>query len=279
MFYHNTRKAVVKKERSRDALETGEKERAMLAAERRQYILEVLARQGRVLAPTLSDELHVSEDTIRRDLNELAAEGKLLRVHGGALPVSPAATTYAVRQRSVSPAKMAIAQQAATLIRDGQVVLIGGGTTNEQLARHLPLQLHATVITHNPPVAVVLAEHPHIEVVLLGGRLLKRTMVTVGAQTVDAVRMVRADICFLGVCSLHPELGISIPDLDEAYVQRAMIASASEVIALASREKLNTAASHIVGPLSEITQLITNRDIPDEMLQAYSATGMTIMKV
>lgn len=250
----------------------------MLHAERRQYILERLQREGKVVASELSVSLDVSEDTIRRDLRDLAEQGLLTRVHGGALPRSPAAVDYQTRQRNLTPGKVAIARQAANLVRKGQVVLMCGGTTNVQIAQHFPPELSATVITHNPLVAINLAQHPLIEVVLLGGRFFKQSLVTVGSVPVEALRTIRADICMLGVCSLHPEVGISIPDLEESYVQRAMIASAAEVVALASAEKLGTASSYVVGPLSELTHIITEKSVAADQLQPYRALGITIIQ-
>jgi DeoR/GlpR family transcriptional regulator of sugar metabolism len=250
----------------------------MLHAERRQYILERLQREGKVVASELSVSLDVSEDTIRRDLRDLAEQGLLTRVHGGALPRSPAAVDYQTRQRNLTPGKVAIARQAANLVRKGQVVLMCGGTTNVQIAQHFAPDLSATVITHNPLVAINLAQHPLIEVVLLGGRFFKQSLVTVGSVPVEALRTIRADICMLGVCSLHPEVGISIPDLEESYVQRAMIASAAEVVALASAEKLGTASSYVVGPLSELTHIITEKSVAADQLQAYRALGITIIQ-
>lgn len=251
----------------------------MLSAERRNYILDVLKRDGRVVVGALSAELEVSIDTIRRDLRDLAADGLLQRVHGGALPTSPAATSYSHRQRNLTPAKTSIAIQAAQLVQNGMVIAIGGGSTNVQTARHFPPDLHATVITHNPPVAEALAEHRNVEVILVGGRLFKYTMVTVGAEAVEAFQRVRADLCLLGVCSLHPEVGISNVHYEEVLVQRAMIASAGEVWALASSEKLGTAAPFVIGPLSELNLIITDRGIGEEGLAAYQAFGIEILQV
>jgi DeoR/GlpR family transcriptional regulator of sugar metabolism len=250
----------------------------MLNAERRQYILERLRRDGKVLATELSAALSVSEDTIRRDLRELSEAGLLQRVHGGALPSSPAAASYAARQQQAPTAKAAIARAAAGLLRNGQVILLDGGTTTLQVAQQLPVELRATVITNSPPIAVALAEHPHVEVNVIGGRLYKRSLVTIGAATVEALRMVRADICLLGVCSLHPEVGISVPELEEAHVKRAMIAGSAEVVALASAEKLGTAAPYIVGPLAELTHLVTERAVPDAALAPYRALGVTVVR-
>ena len=250
----------------------------MLTAERRQYILAVLQREGKVVAKKLSEELELSEDTIRRDLRDLAAEGHLLRVHGGALPCSPAATSFSARKAQAPIAKLAIARVAAQMVRNGQVVLFDGGTTNVLVAEQLPLDLHATVITNSPPVANVLAEHPSVEVIMLGGRLYKHSIVTMGSAALEALHMVRADLYLLGICSLHPEVGISTENLEEAYLKRAMIARAAEVVALASPEKLNTAAPYIVAPLSDLTEMITERTVTDETLAPYRALGLSITR-
>ncbi len=96
------------------------------------------------------------------------------------------------------------------------MILLDGGTTTLQVAQQLAPDLRATVITNSPPIAVALASHPHVEVIVVGGRLYKHSLVTLGAATIEALRAIRADICMLGVCSLHPQDGISVPDLEEA---------------------------------------------------------------
>lgn len=249
----------------------------MLTAERQQYILATLRREGKVIASELSGTLGVSEDTIRRDLRKLAEARLLQRVHGGALPSSPAATSYAARQTQATWAKAAIAQAAVQLVQAGQVVILDGGTTTLQVAQHLPVDLQVTIVTNSPPIAVALAEHPRAEVLLVGGRLDKASLVSVGAVTIEALRTIRADLCMLGICSLHLEMGITVPDLEESYVKRAMIASAAEVVALASAEKLGTAATYTVGPMSELTHLVTEPGVPEEILEPYRALGITVI--
>ena len=250
----------------------------MLTAERRRSIMQALRREGKVYASELSKLLQVSEDTIRRDLRELAAAGELQRVHGGALPRLPAQASFSERQQQAPGAKAAIAQAAARLIRQDQIIILDGGTTPLQVVQHLPPDLHATVITHSPPVAMALAEHLAVEVIVIGGKLYKHELVAVGAATVEAFRHIRADLCFLGIGSLHPEVGISTFDLEEASVKRAMIASAAEVVALAPAEKLGTAAPYVVGPLSDLTHLVTERSVPNEVLAPYRALGITIVR-
>lgn len=250
----------------------------MLTAERRQHILATLRRDGKVLASELSGALGVSEDTIRRDLRELSDAGLLQRVHGGALPRSPADASYIARQSQAPSAKAAIAQAAVQLLRPGQVILLDGGTTTLQVAQQLPIDLRATIVTNSPPIAVALAEHPEVEVIVIGGRLYKHSHVTIGAATIEALGAIHADICLLGVCSLHPEIGISVPQFEEAHVKRAMIAGAAEVVALASAEKLGTAAPYIVGPLSDLTHLVTERAVSDDLLAPYRAQGITVVR-
>lgn len=249
----------------------------MLTEERRQTILERLRRDGKVVAAELSSSLAVSSDTVRRDLRELAEAGLLRRVHGGALPAAVGARPYAVRRQQAPAAKAAIARATGRLLRDGQVILLDAGTTTLEVARHLPRELRATVITNSPPIAVELAEHPSVDVTVLGGVLDKDAHALVGAATVEAFRAVRADVLVLGICSLHPEFGITVNDLEESYVKRAMIANAAEVVAVSSTDKLGSAAPYVVGPLSELTHLVTERSCTAEQFAPYRALGVEIV--
>lgn len=252
-------------------------ETGMLTGERRLAILDRLRRDGKVVASELSRSMGVSLDTVRRDLRELDDEGMLQRVHGGALPRSRTPLLYAARERIAPEAKEAIARTAARLIQDGQVVILDSGTTAAQVARHLAPGLRASFLTASPVVAAVLAEHPTIEIALLGGVLDKETLAVVGAEPVESLRRVRADLCFLGVCCLHPEFGVSVPGREEAAVKRAMVAGAAEVVALASAEKLGTIEHHNVATLAEITHLVTEADTPEAMLAPYRAAGITVL--
>ena len=249
----------------------------MLTAERRQVILEKLRREGKVVAVELSAALAVSPDTVRRDLQELADTGLLRRVHGGALPPASGARPYAARREQAPAAKEAIARAACRLFRSGQVILLDAGTTTLEVARHLPSDLHATVVTNSPPIAVVLGEHPSVEVTVLGGRLDKEARATVGAATIEVLRTTRADILVLGVCSLHPDIGITVNDLEESYIKRAMIANAAEVVAVSSADKLGSAAPFVVGPVEELTHLITERSSSQAQLDVYRSHGVEVV--
>lgn len=248
----------------------------MLTAERRQEILSRLEREGKVVASELVVELGVSEDTVRRDLRELAAGGLVQRVHGGALPPTTAMPSFAQRLQVSRAAKGHLAEAALPLLDGANVIVLDGGTTALELARRLPPHRDCTVLTNSPPVAGALADHPSAEVVLIGGRLLKDAQVAVGAEAIAALRHVRADACVLGICSLHPEVGVTTLDHDESHVKRAMIESAAEVIALATADKLHTAAPWVVSPLADVTHLVT--DASEELAREYAAAGLSVVR-
>ena len=250
----------------------------MLTAERRRFIMQLLERDGKIVAKELSATLSLSEDTIRRDLRDMSSEGLLQRVHGGALPRSPALASFAERQDQAPGAKAAIARAAAQLIHDGLVVLMDGGTTNVGVARFLPRDLRATIVTNSPPLAAALAQHRAIEVIMLGGRLDHDAMVTMGTATVEQFSMVRADLYLLGVCSVHPEVGLSTGNLEEAYLKRLMMSRAAEVVALVSPEKLNTAAPYMIAPIDDLSEIITEAHVSDEVLAPYRALGVTVTR-
>lgn len=249
----------------------------MLTAERRQVILDQLRRDGKVAAAELSAALAVSADTVRRDLQELAEMGLLRRVHGGALPPASGALPYTARRDQAPAAKEAIARATCRLFRSGQVILLDAGTTTLEVARQLPPDLNATVVTNSPAIAVALVEHPAVGVTLLGGRVDKEAHATLGAATIEALRAIRADILVLGVCSLHPDIGITVTNLEETYVKRAMIANAAEVVAVSSAGKLGSAAAFVVGPVEELTHLITDRSSPQAQLDLYRSHGVEVV--
>jgi DeoR/GlpR family transcriptional regulator of sugar metabolism len=253
-------------------------ETSVLTSQRKQLILEALRRDGQVVAKTLSAEYDVSEDTIRRDLRELAAEGQLQRVHGGALPASPAAVDLAGRERIESASKAAIGRAAAGMIAPGQIAFVDGGTTAVQLARHLPRDLRATIVTHSPSIAVELAGHAQLEVVMIGGRLFRHSMVNVGAAAIEALSHIRADLYFMGVTGVHPQAGLSTGDIEEAYVKRALAEHAAETVVLASAEKLNAASAYRIADVSAASTIVVERGTAETLTAPFEALGLTVVR-
>jgi DeoR/GlpR family transcriptional regulator of sugar metabolism len=249
----------------------------MLTEERHHRILEHLQAQGRVLAADLAAEFDVSADTVRRDLRELDEIGMLRRVHGGALPRAGDTDPLPVRARRAPEAKASIARRAAQIVCDGQVVMLDGGSTTLEVARALPERLSATVVTNSLPIALALADRRGVEVIVIGGKLRARAGVTVGAAAVADLTAVRPDVVFLGVCGLHPEIGVSVEDPEEREGKRAMIAGAAEVVGLADHDKLGTALPFVVAPLSELTTLVTDAT-DDDVLARYRALGIEVLE-
>jgi DeoR/GlpR family transcriptional regulator of sugar metabolism len=249
----------------------------MLAAQRRDLLMERLVLDGRIVAKDLAAELGISEDSIRRDLRELAAGGFCQRVYGGALPVSPAIASYAAREAVAVDSKTRVAAAAAALIHPGTTVILDGGTTALAVARALPKSLQATVITHSPTVAAALGQHAELEIFLLGGRIFKHSMVASGAAAVEAAQAVTADLFLLGVTGVHHEAGLTTGDADEAAMKRALSRRAADTYVLASAEKIGAASRFSVLPVHGVTGVITDAEPTDRAVQDLTAAGVSIV--
>jgi len=249
----------------------------MLAAQRREFLLDRLRRDRRLVAKDVAAELGVSEDSVRRDLREMAAAGLCQRVYGGALPASPAVADYDTRRDVEVESKVRVAAAAAALIGTGDTVILDGGTTALAVARALPADLRATVVTHSPQVAAALAEHPSIEVYVLGGRLFRHSMVTCGAAAVEAAGVVNADLFLLGVTGVHPDLGLTTGDADEAAMKRALAQRAADTYVMASTEKIGAASRFSVLPLTAVAGVITDAPSQDETVRRLTAAGVSMI--
>lgn len=249
----------------------------MLAAERRDHLLRLLADEGKVVAKDVAARLRISEDSVRRDLRDLAAEGLCQRVYGGALPASPAVADYAARQQVAPDGKRRVAVAAARLVRPGSAVILDGGTTALAVARALPPDLACTVITHSPTVAAALLDHPHAELLLIGGRIFKHSAVACGAAAVEAAQQVSADLCLLGVTGVHPQAGLTTGDAEEAAMKRALSSRAAETWVLASAEKLGTASRYRVLPWDRATGVVTDAGSAEPLLTEIAGLGVEVL--
>ncbi|HVI47476.1 MAG TPA: DeoR/GlpR family DNA-binding transcription regulator [Chitinophaga sp.] len=248
----------------------------MLKKERQAYILHQVNLHNKVLSSHLSEQMGVSEDTIRRDLMELAKEGKILKVHGGGLSNSfhqgiAGGDVYALEEKRV------IAAKAVSLIKDGMYVLTTGGTTIIQLARILPAELRATFITVSLPAAFEYANHPNIDVIVIGDKLAKNSKITVGGEAIARIRDIRADLCFLGVNAIDANAGLTDNDWEVVQVKKAMVATSRKVVALCISEKVNTAEHLKICDVDSIDILITELQPKAKKLQPYSNKGIRIL--
>lgn len=239
----------------------------MLKKERQAYITQQLNIHNKVLSSDLSVQLNVSEDTVRRDLNELSEQGKLLKVHGGALSTG---FHFTLENNSIYSAseKRVIARKAVSLLKDGMLVLLSGGTTIRELVKALPLELNATFITVSVPIALELLNHPNSEVIFLGNKLSKSAQISVGAEVISKIADIKADICFLGTNSIDME-GVTDMEWEVIEVKKALLHSAEKKVSLAISEKLGTSQRMRVCKLQYLDHLITELDPDDERLDAY----------
>ena len=240
----------------------------LFKSERHAFILKQINLHNKVLSSHLSKQLDVSEDTVRRDLAELAEAGEILKVHGGALSKS---YHYPVHQSSVyaQEEKVTIAKKAIGLLQNGMVILTEAGTTMLEMVRLIPGNLEATFFTVSPLMALELAEHPLLTVILIGGQIDNSAQITVGEKPISELTQIRADLCFLGVNALNVKVGLTEMDWKVAQVKKAMISSSSQLAVLTISEKLNSEYKMGLINIHSIDYLITELDPADKRLAAY----------
>jgi DeoR/GlpR family transcriptional regulator of sugar metabolism len=245
----------------------------MLKRERQSFILRQVNLHNKVLSSDLSQEMRVSEDTIRRDLNELSDGGKIIKVHGGALSKSFHLSIKSSHVYSLDE-KKTIAHKASQLINDGMFVLTTGGTTIIELAKALPAELSATFITVSLPVAYEYIHHPNIEVIFIGDKISKSAQISIGGEAISKIRQIKADLCFLGTNAIDVTSGITDSDWDVVQVKKAMIETSEKVISMAISEKLNTVQRIKICEVNDIDVLITELDTDDDLLRPYQKAGI-----
>ena len=251
----------------------------LLAEERKISILQELQHKGKVTVASLSQSLNVSEDTIRRDLRDLAKANKLKKVHGGAMPFSPTTQPYTTRKLQDQDSKQKLAEVAAKLVQDKQVILIDSGTTCLAIAQNLRIDLEATVVTPSPHVAIALAEHKNVKLILIGGNVNTEDMTVVGATAFESLKRIRTDLCFLGVCSIHTSIGITTTDYEQAQLKSIIIENAAKTVATATADKLGTAAAFHIADTSVLNYIVTDATDAIGGLEPYRELDIQIVEV
>ncbi|MEJ2883790.1 DeoR/GlpR family DNA-binding transcription regulator [Pedobacter sp. GR22-6] len=248
----------------------------MLKRERHDFVMRQINLHNRVLTSDLVQLLNVSEDTIRRDLQELSDSNQLFKVHGGALSKSYQ-SSFDDSAVYAKDAKIGIAKKAISLIKDGMVILTGGGTTIIELAKQLPENLHATFFTISPFVAIELAKYAKIEVILIGGLFSKNSQVTYGGHVINQLSEISADLCLLGTSALHPSDGLTDTDWEINQLKKTMLNCSKRAAILCISEKLNISLRLKVATLENIQYLVT--ELPPEhlLLQPYQAKNLQII--
>ena len=249
----------------------------MLKRERQAYILHQVNLHNKVLSSSLSSEINVSEDTIRRDLVELAEEGKIIKVHGGALSQSFSSFHYPSSHFYSQAGKNIIAEKAVRLIEDGMYVITGGGTTIIEMARCLPPQLHATFITGSIHAIIEYLNHPNIEIILIGDKISKNSKITVGPGSINQIKQLKPDLCFLGINALDTVHGVTDNDWEVVQVKKAMVETAQKTVCMTIAEKLNTFQPIKICGLNKVDVLITELEPTHPSLLPFKDAGITVL--
>lgn len=252
----------------------------MYAPERHQAILDRARTDGRVEVRDLALSLAVTPETIRRDLTSLEKRGLLRRAHGGAIPVERLGIEpeVAAREGHLAAEKDRIATAALAEVPDGGSIAIDAGTTTVRLAELLPLDRRLTVVTHSLPVAMALVGRPNIDLHLIGGHLRGVTQAAVGPWVTQVISSVSVDVAFIGTNGISRERGLTTPDLDEAVVKTAIIASARRVVVLADHSKFGRQDFGHVAPLSSVDTVITDSDVDDELADDIESAGPEVVR-
>jgi DeoR/GlpR family transcriptional regulator of sugar metabolism len=235
----------------------------MLTGERLDRIRGQLRAKGKVLATELALQFDVSEDTIRRDLRELAKLGECRKVYGGALRPTPDLGTLADRSALQQGSKCALARTAAGLVKSGQTIFIDAGSTNLAIARALPLSHRLTIVTNAPSIATALSEHPNCTILMLGGTFDPVKGACLGPQAIREASQIFADLFILAACGVDTTAGVTALDVAEAELKRTLINQSSLLLVAATAEKLGTVAPFKIAEASALDHLIVESNSCD----------------
>ncbi|WP_020599312.1 DeoR/GlpR family DNA-binding transcription regulator [Spirosoma panaciterrae] len=249
---------------------------AFLKDERKELIIKQINLHTRVNLTDLANALNVSEDTIRRDINDLSDEGKLIKIRGGAMSKayhhsSQIQETYAHTNKKI------IAEKTLTLLRDGMLILMGGGTTIREFIKLIPADLRATFITVNPLTAVELLDKPNLEIIMIGGQISRYSQMSVGGEVYQRLSELRVDLCIMGTNAIDAREGLSDSDWETVQAKKAMIRAAQKVAVLCISEKMNSVMRMKIADLEQVDYLITELPADSPDLAPYQGGKTTVL--
>ncbi len=245
-------------------------------SERQALILEQLRQSGRVLAQDLAQNFGVSEDTVRRDLREMAARGECMRVYGGALLSDGKTVPLKTRIAEDADRKAQLARAVVPLLKPGMVVFIDAGSTNRAIARAIPAGLNVTVVTNTPAIAAELTGRADIDLVLIGGKVDPAVGAAIDAMALRQLELMRPDLCVLGVCGVAVETGLSADVFEDAVFKRLACSASQRIVAAITTEKLGHKAAFHVHDFSPPLSLVLERDADRVLVEGVSSRGVDV---
>lgn len=234
--------------------------------QRRKKILEHLKKDGKVEVQSLADEFNVSTETVRRDLERLDREGKLRKVYGGAVRVRSDSTELPFDQKTMLYAKekAAIGKCAASMVNDGDTIMIGNGTTTMEIIRHLTDKKNVTIVTHSTPTLRLAMDIFEGRIIFIGGEVNTHQKSTQGPLAEMVLNQLRVNKAFISAGGISLVDGIMDYELSEASISRKMMERADEAIIVADHSKFGKTTFANIVPLEEVYTIITDKGCPEE---------------
>lgn len=245
-------------------------------SERQALIFAELQAKGRVLAQELAQTFGVSEDTVRRDLREMAARGECERVYGGALLGNGQTVPLKTRMTELTDRKTALAKTACTLLTEGTVVFIDAGSTNLAIARHIPKGASLTVVTNTPAIAAELAGRADIKLIMIGGMVDPAVGAAIDATALKQLEQIRPDLCVLGACGVTLDGGLAADIYEDAVFKRLACAASVRTLVAITTEKLGLKAAFHVRDFAPPLTLVLEENADEDFAAALIAQGIDI---
>lgn len=253
----------------------------VLNEERRSAILDIIKKNGRAVVRELARTIGSSEVTIRRDLDVLQRRGLLHRTHGGALPLRAVAESdfnLAEHELNHPREKVAIGEAAASMVQEGQTIVLGSGSTTTAIARAVRRFKNLTVITNSISIAAELAGSD-IDVILTGGMLRKQSRSLIGPLAEQSLNSLRADIFFMGTDGINTSVGLFTQNLLGAQLVRVMVEMSTRTVVVCDSSKFGKESLYKVIPITKVQGVITDSHIPDAALKKLKAIGVEVTLV
>jgi len=249
----------------------------MLKEERFSYILSTLKKKGKAAFDSLSKELKVSEDTVRRDIDLLHNNGLLIKVRGGAISQSKNPLSFQDRTEYLSEEKNIVGLKAQQFVKNGQTIFMDGGTTICAIAQNLPVNSNFRLITNNLALVPIISKYKNIELIILGGFYDRKTEINVGGQACSEVSKYVADLYFMGTCAVQKDFGITAAFQSDGEIKQLMLKNAVKTFALGNRAKLNLTEHYKVCELTDLDGLITDLSADHSELDQFRDLGLLLI--
>lgn len=249
----------------------------MLKEERQRTILNEVELHNRILLTDIAETLDVSIDTVRRDVKELDAENKLKKVHGGAISLGFTTNSAVNTNIYALDDKIVIAKKAITMLKNGGVIFLDGGTTCLEMARLIPDSLQLTCFTISLPVAMELSNKPNITVISIGGQIAKEAQIAIGANAIHNLGEIKVDFGFIGTGYVDALYGLTEFDWDIVQIKKAVIKASKKTVLLSISEKLNSQHRYKTCEISSINTMITELDPENTILKPFKNNDVRIV--